>query len=504
MKMLQQPENRTRPLRSPEEFFERYDHLGNPCPYYSKGVPGEFHTSFATAVSALDPGERTIDPAGAIEVLNKGYLLGNRTLVQGVRRSPWMGRPGRAGAWEYAPVPAHGQDTPDLQAFVTQFKSRLHSELRDYVSGRGRIGLLLSGGMDSRMLAGLLRELQLSREFAGDVVAFTWGLPGSRDVTYAQEIARRYAWDWIHIPLGPETLRENVHLCGLMGAEFPPFHLHGMRRIRESDGLDAVIAASYGDSVGRGEFSGRWLRNLKPILPRALNRFGLVKVGVLRKARVSIRTDAWGYRRAVARDEEYQYREIEQQMHYMRRLLQGAMGTISEVIPFFQLYTAPATFGAMWALDTGLRRDAVYSELLQSLPGDLRDIPWARTGRLFGMASPPLDLLSRNHHAYGRWLRTDLRDEIRSLAGGSIIRSLGVFNAPALDALLKIWPLPRTITTNAVDWIVSWLASLAVCVEHYCIQGIRSSVGSPLDYWEGLRGLGHACSYLAAREIRRK
>jgi hypothetical protein len=491
-------------LRRPEEFFDRYDHLGNPYPYYVEGGSRVFQASFGTAIGAIESAERRIDPAGAIEVLNKGYPLGNRTLVQGVRRSPWMGRPGHAGGWEYAPIPPHGRETPNLQRFVEQFKSRLHSELGDYVCGRARIGILLSGGMDSRMLAGLLRELQLSREFAGNVVAFTWGLPGSRDVSYAQEIARRYAWDWIHLPLGPETLRENVHLCGLMGAEFAPFHLHGMRRIRDLNGLDAVIAASYGDMVGRGEFAGRWLYDLKPIVPRALNRFGLVKVAVLRDARPAIEEDAFGYRRVVSRDHEYQYREIEHHMHYTRRLLQGAMGTISEVIPFFQLFTAPATVGAMWALDASLRRDAVYTELLQSLPSDLHDIPWARTGRLFGTAAPILDSLSRNHHAYGRWLRTELRDEIRSLAGGDAIRSLGVFNGPALDTILKIWPLPRTITTNAVDWIVSWLASLAVCVEQYAIRGLRSSPRSPRDYLEGLRGVGHACGYLAAREARRE
>jgi hypothetical protein len=227
-------------------------------------------------------------------------------------------------------------------------------------------------------------------------------------------------------------------------------------------------------------------------------------VDVLRDARPAIEDDAWGYRRVVSRDHEYQYREIEQQMHYMRRMLQGAMGTISEVIPFFQLFTAPATFGAMWALDPRLRRDAVYAELLQSLPSDLHDIPWARTGRLFGTTASVLDSLSRNNHAYGRWLRTDLRDEIRSLAGGDALRSLGVFNDSALDTILKIWPLPRTITTNAVDWIVSWLASLAVCVEQYSIRGLRSGPRSPLDYWEGLRGVGHACGYLAAREARRE
>lgn len=491
-------------LRRPKAVFDRYDHLGNPCPYFHETAPANLHTSFAGVLHEIDRGHRRVDPAGAVEIVSKGYLLGTRTLVQGVRRVPWMGRPAEHDGWEYAVLPVHGRETPDVDPFVARFKELLLAELRGYVSDTGRIGILLSGGMDSRMVAGLLRELQLKQEFSGQVVAFTWGVGESRDVCYAREIARRYSWDWVHVPLNPDVLRENIELCGRMGAEFAPFHLHGMARIREFGGLDAVIAGSYGDMVGRGEFSGRWLFDLEVMVPRSLNRFGILRTDVVSRTRSAVQEDAWGYRNTIIREEEYQYREIEHHMHYTRRLLQGAMGVIAERLPFFQLFTAPATFGAMWALDPRLRRDAVYSELLRSLPGDLRDIPWARTGRLFGTGSPVLDSLSRNHHAYGRWLRTDLRDEIRSLAGGEAIRSVGVFNGPALDALLKIWPLPRTITTNALDGIVSWLASLAVCIDQYSLRGIRSGPRSPLDHWEGLRGLGHACGYLAAREARRE
>ncbi len=37
--------------------------------------------------------------------------------------------------------------------------------------------------MDSRMLAGVIRELQLRGDWSGQVIAFTWGVDGSRDVT---------------------------------------------------------------------------------------------------------------------------------------------------------------------------------------------------------------------------------------------------------------------------------------------------------------------------------
>lgn len=42
-----------------------------------------------------------------------------------------------------------------------ELKSRLLDEAIGYLQGKSQVGILLSGGMDSRMLAGVIRELQL-------------------------------------------------------------------------------------------------------------------------------------------------------------------------------------------------------------------------------------------------------------------------------------------------------------------------------------------------------
>ncbi len=75
-----------------------------------------------------------------------------------------------------------------------ELKSRLLDEAIGYLQGKSQVGILLSGGMDSRMLAGVIRELQLRGDWSGQVIAFTWGVDGSRDVKYAQQITRMFSW----------------------------------------------------------------------------------------------------------------------------------------------------------------------------------------------------------------------------------------------------------------------------------------------------------------------
>src|SRR5690606_40411595 len=96
---------------------------------------------------------------------------------------------------------------------------------------RKSIGVLLSGGMDSRIVAGLLQEIKNEAGNPGfDVVAITWGLPSSRDVVYATRIAKLYNWEWKHYPVGLEQLEENIQVCAENGCEYSPIHLHEIGR----------------------------------------------------------------------------------------------------------------------------------------------------------------------------------------------------------------------------------------------------------------------------------
>lgn len=489
---------------TPGNWFETAHHLAQHCPYTCNGPAGPFFLTIGEALASHAPRPHRIDPVGIVEVLTKGYPLAERTLVAGVQRTPWMGRPAASTEWAFSPLPEHGIGRLPVAEAVTELHDRLISEALTYLHGRSRVGILLSGGLDSRIAAGILRTVQLSGEYPGTVTVLTWGLHGTRDVVYAGIIADRYGWECRHLPLGPDQLRSNIRVAGEMGAEFAPFHLHAMAEVARCVDLDAVIAGSYGDSVGRAEYSGARVMNLQRFIPQRLDPFGLIRPDVLAACRAAVSEDAYGYRSRVARTEEFQYREIEQQMHYMRRRNQACMSLIAARIPLYQMFTAPATFGFMWGLDPASRTDQYYQGLLPRLPGQLDKIPWARTGRPLGQAQGAMDSLARLHHQYGLWLRRDLRDEIISLIFDGSLQRLGVFNEHALRWLMRLWERPRTHSVNLLDEAVGWLASLAVFTARYEIEGCdrdRRSAGLNLA---AVRGVARAAAYLVAREQMRR
>lgn len=482
--------------------FQRYNHLGNhyPC-YCTADTSRVLYAHVGQLLGDIRGRNWKIDPAGVIEMLGSSFMYGNRTLVENIEVVPWMARPDATMQWEYCDIPAHGSARMAPAEAAKQLKNLLIGETLRYLEGKKRVAVLLSGGMDSRILAGIVKSIQLNNDFSGDIIAFTWGLKNSRDVLYASRIAREYAWDWVHFELHPELLEKNIYIAGETGAAFAPFHLHAMPAIRPQDSLDAVIAGSYGDSVGRAEFSGKHILSIKTVLPKALNRLGLLRSDVVARFQRHVWHDAYDYKKHIIREAPCQYYEIEQQMHYMRRKLQACMSYIAEKIPCYQIFTHPETFGFMWGLDPHVRNDQIYREILGLLPGAIAQIPWARTGRPYLQNNEKADTHDPLHNAYGTWLRRDLHSTIRSLVDSETIRGLGLFNNAALNRLLKIWPKATTRSANTIDEAVAWLASLSVFVKKYDLRG-RAPAGTsgPKDAFLGWRGSLYAYAYLKARE----
>jgi asparagine synthase (glutamine-hydrolysing) len=289
-----------------------------------------------------------------------------------------------------------------------------------------------------------------------------------------------------------------------MGAEFAPFHLHAMPEVARLPGLDAVLAGSYGDSVGRAEFSGVRVQRLGPTVPSRVDPFALVKAGVARTVHAGMLEDCCGYRRHLHRDSEYQYREIEQQMHYMRRRNQSPMACIHEHIPLFQLFTAPETFGLMWSLDPALRDDRFYTALLPTLPGRIGELPWARTGVPLGVGAAEPDRITKGHHRYGTWLRNELRAFIVASAQGDAVRRLGIFDEAALERTVEIWARAKTVTTSRIDELMAWLAALSIFVETCQIRPLQQTTSEPRAPMRALLGGMRASAYLAARDWLRR
>ena len=482
--------------------YNKYScHLGN---YYPFNVNGQLYLNMSDAVDHCE--QKEIDLSAIIMILTNSYIIGDRTLVKNIKRLSWLTDYDSPDS-NYnlsCSLPRHQMNVDTPINIANNLKLLLKEELIKYLEGKKKIGVFLSGGLDSRIVAGLLKELQNEHVYLGEVVTITWGLENSRDVIYSKEISKRFNWEFYHLKLTPEQLKNNIYTTGIMGAEFSPYHLHAMPEVPNIKGIEAVIAGSYGDSVGRAEFSGKHISNIRNQYTNIKNPFGIIRNDVFKKFKDKIIEDAFEYKKYISRDATYQYREIEQELHYMRRKLSACMNIIGQSVPVYQLFTSPNVFGYMWSLSPQVRNDEVYKQIISTLPEKLKNIPWARDGKTInGDNGIALDG-TKEHHRYGMWIRNELYDEVVSLVLSEDLLNLNIFNKKALVRLIRVWKKQNTITVNVLDEIISWLASLAIFVKTYKLSNSFESCNSIVDSYNSIAGPAHAEAFLKIRGLIRE
>lgn len=470
------------------DLYENYDHLGSYYPYcILKNGDLCRYSRFEDVFSNLTD-EPEIDPVAIIEILCKNYMLGDRTIIKGILRSPWMARPCEGDTtWEYCELPEHGLNEKPVSKIADELFLLLRKEVQTYVKNQKKIGLLLSGGMDSRIVAGVLYDL-ISKDDVNieSVTAFTWGEPESRDVVYAEQIARLFNWRWKHYHISAEDLWNNFRIAGERGCEYTGFHLHAIPQIAAEANIDIMLAGSYGDSIGRGEYSGRHLTKLKPITDgiNSRNSAFLIKENLFRKFSKSWNDDVSRYHELFPREKLYQQNELDYQLHYMRRMLSPCLEVINERTPARQVFTSPHVFSYIWSIHARLRNDDIYKFLLTKLPANLGRIPWARNGLIFGTSMGPKDSFIGKHHNYPHFVQQDLIDRIeqRLLNHEGIKES--IFNLYSVKQLIKLVRKKPGYNLDLLEKL-SWLLSFTYFVDRFDVSIGGSATSSLRDYWDG-------------------
>jgi asparagine synthase (glutamine-hydrolysing) len=168
------------------------DRLGLYPTYYAQ-ANGRF--LFASGVRALlaDPHlTRTVNRVGMAQFLTFDHLLGDQTLLQevsllrGSSLLTWQdGRFHIDTYWE----PTHPQQYQlySEETWMESLLYQLKQAVRRQAPGDLPAGMLLSGGMDSRVLAILLRDVGGAGK--RPLPTFTWGIPGCDDARAAREVA---------------------------------------------------------------------------------------------------------------------------------------------------------------------------------------------------------------------------------------------------------------------------------------------------------------------------
>lgn len=445
-------------------------HIGCFCPYWTV-LDDEVVVSdnAPEIINCIPTPMRIIDPTAVLELLYGNYILGNRTIVRGLQRMPWRARLMSDGRiMRFMPI-AHGEARVEPDSLAKKLRALLEEELWSVCRFVSRVWLLLSGGLDSRVVAGIIKRLEPSLKCS--VACVTWGKSGSRDVDYARRIASRYGWDFIHVPYDAELLWLNIlRASSWGGAEVAGIHLHGLDWFRSTSPNDLVIAASFGDGIGRAEYSSRHLLNIIPTVPR--NIYDLVHPSLVpacvEDAKVDLESAWYGEEESPV----WVKAELDMQENYMRRMICHAMDYVRQFCRLHQAFTSDKVVSYIWSISPDCRNDRTYDFLLKDLDPWLYSLPWARTGVALDGSRESDVSLTKAYHEVGQWLRGELREKIEELVFSPGLSELGVFNVPAVQRFWKRW-LKEPDPENKRGEIIVKIASIELARRTFDLQPCR-------------------------------
>src|SRR6266849_7371268 len=236
--------------------------------YYHQSREAFYFGVEAKAILEVRPELRTADPRGLGEFVACGCVLEDRTLFQGIQVLPtasaWVFQNGalerkgkyfESSEWEnLSPL--------EPEAYYQQLQEVFSRNLPRYFNGRERIGMSLTGGLDTRMIMAWWKAPLQS------LPCYTFGGPyrDCQDVMIAQEIAKICKQPYQVIPVGDEFLSRFAH--------------YAERAVYVSDGCAAVNRAAdlYANELAAhiapvrmtGNYGSEILRRLrafKPVVP---------------------------------------------------------------------------------------------------------------------------------------------------------------------------------------------------------------------------------------------
>jgi asparagine synthase (glutamine-hydrolysing) len=174
--------------------------------YYHESKDAVYFAAEAKAILAVKPELRRIDPRGLGESVMLGCVVENRTVFDGVYVLPggslWTFEPGRPPKKAFYFQPREWEDQPilDNETFYRRIRDVFSRNLPRYFKGRERVGVSLTGGLDSRMI------MAWHKAPAGTLPCYTWG--GTRrdcqDVLVARDVARACGQSHEVVVLGKE------------------------------------------------------------------------------------------------------------------------------------------------------------------------------------------------------------------------------------------------------------------------------------------------------------
>jgi len=242
------------------------DRFGMHRLYYHQSKDAFYFAAEAKAILAVCPELRKINAQGLGEWIECGCVLENRTLFENLHVLPpasaWVFRNGLLDrkASYFQPREWEEQETLPPEDFHREIREVFSHNLSRHFNGRERVGMSLTGGLDTRMI------MAWHKPSPGSLPCYTFGgmYRECRDVIVARQVARGCGQSHEVIRCGPEFLsrfpyyaERTVYLTDACADVSCSPVLYGCQRARGI--APARMTGNYGDQVLRG------LRAFKPM-----------------------------------------------------------------------------------------------------------------------------------------------------------------------------------------------------------------------------------------------
>lgn len=377
------------------------------------------------------------DAGAVLSILSFNYACGDLTLVREIARRPWLSSIDHGGHPVLEPIPPHGTRWESPKCLAATLRDLLLKEVSEVCRNHDPVYVLLSGGIDSRIIAAAVAELYRRGRLNRKPIAVTWGLADSADVVYARAVAEILEFEWEYAELKPATILRNFDsMATLLGGLVSPIHLHNMSWFERVSRNSIVLAGSYGNSIGRGEFSKKHILEEHPHIP--INPHHLMSESSLSSAAAALHAEMQKTRARAPGVPRYVTCEHEGHAQYMRGMIAHSMSIISNHCRVYQVLTHPDVYSFIWSIHPSLRFGQVYAELLESLDPRLARLAIANTGRAFsGRTERSFPDLRRDIRFYRDWIRGPLFEEIAERIDAEWFVRTGLFSERGVNEVVR-------------------------------------------------------------------
>lgn len=199
---------------------------------------------------------KTYDEEAIADFMAMGYSMGDRTFFRDIKIMPHgsvltfdaRGGISTESYWDYSFIDG-ASPLREVDEFIDEYYRIFRRVISRQVRDKKSVGLPLSGGLDSRSIAGMLE----AGGFKGDVAAFSYGNKKCLDVIYGKSIADKLNYSHTYIEINGEYLKDSAErFVWLTEGTVSCLNSHMMlpHALIKEKKSEAILTGFLGDTVG--------------------------------------------------------------------------------------------------------------------------------------------------------------------------------------------------------------------------------------------------------------